>query len=196
MIKTAFSLGFWHPFGPHSGESAKAIVVRKANEIRKNGWTLWSFQHRLALRNWYKEIIEAQPEVVYVFCSDGKGRDPHDEHGESKVVHCQRYHAADAGDNEAWMDIPSSIQVPHTFRGKNNCASAFIVQRILSPDQIGEFVIPPVEWLRKDGSWRPERIPTRGEYLIRTAKTGGTLTRKCGAILLLRRPYLAIVRAD
>ena len=45
-----FQIGFWHPFGPHAGESAEEIITRKRHEIEKNSWTIWSFQFRKTLR--------------------------------------------------------------------------------------------------------------------------------------------------
>jgi hypothetical protein len=35
-----FAIGFWHPFGPHSGETPEEILDRKKDEVSKEGWTL------------------------------------------------------------------------------------------------------------------------------------------------------------
>src|SRR5690349_2178132 len=58
-LKPAFTFGFWHRFGLLGGESADAILARKQNEIDACGWTLWSFQHRLMLDAWAREIRRA-----------------------------------------------------------------------------------------------------------------------------------------
>jgi hypothetical protein len=39
------TIGFWHPFGTHAGESREAIVLRKRAEIQADAWTLLSLQH-------------------------------------------------------------------------------------------------------------------------------------------------------
>jgi len=72
-----FQMGFWHPFGPHGGESVVEILARKQREINANGWTLWSFQPRLMLKDWMREIRLARPDTVAVFCSDSRSaKDP------------------------------------------------------------------------------------------------------------------------
>lgn len=36
-------LCFWHPVGPHIGETLAQIFARKRDEIARYGYTLWSF---------------------------------------------------------------------------------------------------------------------------------------------------------
>ena len=48
----------------YAGETAEEIIQRKQNEIKKNGWTLWSFQFRNTLDSWYQEIEKMNPESV------------------------------------------------------------------------------------------------------------------------------------
>jgi hypothetical protein len=56
---------------------------------------------------------------------------------------------------------------------------------------IGELT---VEWFSlKKGPWRRERVPTRGEYLIRAG--GVERMRPYRAVLVLQAPYLAVVRS-
>jgi hypothetical protein len=47
-----------------------------------------------------------------------------------------------------------------------------------------------MEWFSQ-GAWREDRIPTRGEYLIR--RGGEIAIRDVAAVLELKPPYLAIV---
>jgi hypothetical protein len=56
MNYAAFQIGFWHPFGPNSGEEAVQILARKTREIQANGWTLCSFQHRRMLDDWHRQL--------------------------------------------------------------------------------------------------------------------------------------------
>jgi hypothetical protein len=175
-------IGFWHPFGPHAGETAEQIIKRKKEEIEKNGWTLWSFQKRTKefYSIWIKNINENNPINVLVFCSEGKGaRDPK---GEPKYYR----HYKTIGENE-WKKIPIDVHVPHP--SAKNEAAAFIVKNIIYPtEHCGKINI---EWLRRDG-WRTDKgIPTRGEYLIKAGQ--GQFMRNYRAILELKYPYIAQV---
>jgi hypothetical protein len=189
----AFGIGFWHPFGPHGGETTAQILQRKVKEIAENGWTLWSFQHRTMLDAWQGHLISAAPEEVLVFCSAGGGNDPLNRGGTVRVADCRSYRFV--GETE-WRSTPERVRVPHTFRFGRGHASAFVIQRIIHP--VEPFDLPAVEWLSEDGQWRKafqsgqgRGIPSRGEYLIRP---GGTCRmRKVGAVLELRPPYLAVV---
>jgi len=174
-----FKIGFWHPFGPHAGETTEEIIKRKRDEINKNGWTLWSFQFRNTLKLWYQEIEKAKPNRVLVFCSEGKGaRDPI---GERKL--CNYYIPI----NEVRpKEISIEIQIPHPM-GKRTKGSAFIVKNIIYPV---EYKAIPIEWL-KNTKWQTAPLPTRPEYLIRFGQ--GRSIRKFRAILELQYPYLAEV---
>lgn len=184
--ETSFQIGFWHPFGPHGGETAEEILERKHGEIEKNGWTLWSFQKRLTLESWHEQICAVSAKSVFVFCSEGKGaRDP-----KGEVQYCKRYRPV--GD-ENWKPLPQNIEVPHPI-GRKIEASAFVVKQIHYPDKVCEQLA--VEYFSDKGEphWRVDKVPTRGEYLIRP---GGTiLMRRYCAVLELREPYLAVVSTD
>lgn len=186
MSYSQFQIGFWHPFGPHGRESVKEILERKSRETGANGWTLWSFQRRRVLDDWRREILAAVPDAVYVFCSEGSGAaDPPNE-----PIACRSYRLI--GD-AAWKPLPNAISVPHPFRPGSNKASAFVVQRVVYP--VDSFELPTVEWFSlKKGPWRRERVPTRGEYLIRAG--GGERMRRCRAVLILQDPYLAVVSTE
>lgn len=174
-----FEIGFWHPFGPHAGETAEEIITRKRSEIKNNGWTLWSFQFRNTLGSWYQEIEKMNPNNVLVFCSEGKGaRDP-----SGTPRYCNYY--LPTGETTP-RDIPSGIIIPHPL-GKKSKGSAFIVKDIIFPVTAET---TPIEWL-KNGRWQTASLPTRPEYLIKPGD--GKIMRKYRAVLKLQRPYLAEV---
>jgi hypothetical protein len=174
-----FEIGFWHPFGPHAGESAEDIIERKRREIESNGWTLWSFQFRNTLGLWRQKIEKMNPRNVLVFCSEGKGaRDPK---GDRKC--CTYYVPVGEVGPKA---IPSKIKVPHPMGDKTK-GSAFIVRNIIYPAQ---YEAISVEWL-KDDQWQSRPLPTRPEYLIKCGQ--GLPMRKFRAVLELQTPYLAEV---
>jgi hypothetical protein len=180
--KPKFRVGFWHPFGPHAGETAEEIIRRKQKEIEINGWTLWSFQFRNTLLDWYREIGKIKPDGVLVFCSEGKGaRDPV---GDKK--YCNYF--TPMGET-ALKTIPPEIQVPHPMGAKTK-GSAFIVKNIIYPTS---HEVVPIEWL-KNGQWQTTPLPTRPEYLIKPGN--GHLMRGVRAILELETPYLAEVSAN
>jgi hypothetical protein len=76
-------------------------------------------------------------------------------------------------------------------------------RRVRTDDWLNRGVVYPVEsfdpptgeWCSpQNGPWRRGRLPTRGEYLIRTG--GVEKMRRCRAVLILRDPYLAVVSAE
>lgn len=193
MSYTEFRLAFWHPFGAHGGERPNQIIKRKRAEIEANGWTLWSFQYRLMLKDWHRELLAAKRDTILVFCSEGRGAvDPASTGALIKPIDCRSYRFV-AEENSEFQPMPNGVRVPHPFRLGKKLASAFVVQRVTYP--IEPFQGPAVEWFSlKKGPWRQERVPTRGEYLIRP---GGTITmRRVNALLELKPPYLAIVSKD
>ena len=190
---TNFKMGFWHPIGPHGGETRERIIERKREEIDANGWTLWSFQYRLMLDDWHRELFAAKRDTVFVFCSEGRGAiDPARTDTLIKPIDCQSYRFVGEEDSRN-HPMPNGVKVPHPFHPGKNLASAFVVQRVTY--LIEPFQGPAVEWFSlKKGPWRQERVPPRGEYLIRP---GGTITmRRVNAVLELKLPYLAVVSKD
>ena len=187
-----FQIGFWHPFGAHSKESPEEILKRKEEEIEKNGWTLWSFQHRAMLDVWCKHLKLAEANRVFIYYSMPNGKEPG---GKRECCRSYRY----CGEIN-WRPMPDKIKVPHSFQddSKRQEASAFKVKQIFHPVPGASFKLPPVQWFRKDGIWcetydqgRKRGIPTHGEFLIRP---GGTTSRRpVGPILELMSPYLAVV---
>jgi hypothetical protein len=184
-----FQIGFWHPFGPHGHEEAKEILERKRREIDENKWTLWSFQKRHVLDAWLCEIHKVNPDAVHVFCSMSTGAVT----PEHDPVDCTSFLWM-GEPASAWRQMPEKIRVPHPFRDGSNEASAFVVERVeAAPDP---FELPKIEWLCFKGGphWRRDRVPTRGEYLIKAG--GGERMRRCRAVLILKDPYLALVRTE
>lgn len=181
-----FQIGFWHPFGPHGGETADEILTRKRREIEENGWTLWSFQRRrdATLTAWREMLLAANPEQVLVFCSDGRGcKEP-----QAATSACSEFRFVDSRD---WNPMPRDVVVRQPLRANQDHASAFVVQKIIAAHEHDE--PRAVEWFSlKNPNWRSNALPTRGEYLIRSG--GGLLLRRHHAILVLKPPYLATVR--
>jgi hypothetical protein len=191
MSFAAWSIGVWHPFGPHGRETPEQIINRKRGEIAINGWTLWSFQYRrpAVLEAWCRELAAADSILLVVFCSDSAGAaDPANTGSSVGTIDCRSYRFVG---EDAWRPFPGGVRVPHPFRAEKRQASAFVVQRIVS--QVEALPRPAIEWLSQ-GQWRQDRVPTRGEYLIRP---GGTVPiRPFRAVLELQAPYLALVSAD
>lgn len=186
MNWSAFELGFWHPFGVHGGEQRDEILVRKTDEIvRNDGWTLWSFQHRRMIPVWQNTLSSADVGKTFALCSDS----PLAAQPRGAVRHSTEYRASETGE---WLPIPSAIRIPHPFGGRE-LASAFVVEGI---DLLGERENQPtfgIAWMSSRGTWREDRLPTRGEYLI---KRGGVARlRPVYAVLTLRPPFVVWVRA-
>jgi hypothetical protein len=125
----SFQIGFWHPCGPHAGETVDEIIERKRREIAQNGSTLWSFQFRNSLSDWHREIEKAKQTIVLVFCSEGKGaRDPI-----SEKKHCH----ADLADKtarrnavlatHAWPNAPLRAPAIDQLRNLNGAVTGFCV---------------------------------------------------------------------
>lgn len=185
-----FEIGFWHPFGPHGRETPDEIIKRKQAEVLSNGWTLWSFQPRKTLIDWYRELCYAGAKSVFAFCSEGVGAvDPARDGTLSNPIDCQSYRFV--GEEHAiWQRMPERIRVPHPFRPRQTLASAFVVQRVIYP--VVPFRRPAIEWFSK-GTWCQRRLPTRPEYLIRTGGTNAMPSVR--AVLELKAPFLAVVNA-
>jgi hypothetical protein len=186
----AFKIGIWHPFGPHGRETPEQIIERKRVEITANGWTFWSFQYRRpeVLAAWYREL-SVTGQTAIAFCSNSAGAvDPADTGDPVGTTECRSFRFVG---QEEWRPWPVGVRVPHPFRESKRQAAAFVVSRVIYP--VEAFTLPAVEWLSGD-RWRQDRVPTRGEYLIRP---GGTVPiRPVRAVLELKAPYLAFVSAD
>lgn len=107
MTYLDFEMAFWHPFGPHSGESAEGILDRKGAEAASNGWTLWSFgvlprPHKPLFDKWCHELSKTTSDI-YAFCSNGSGVDPARDGG----VCCSRWKPQGEAD---WRAFPTAYR--------------------------------------------------------------------------------------
>ena len=152
-----FTIGFWHPFGTHAGESRDQILARKQLEIDRNGWTLWSFQYRKTLDAWRNMLPDSKP--VYVLCSDSPNAvDP------QTRPQVSRSYRTDSG--ASMQPIPVAISVPHPANARG-LGSAFIVDEIIVPGTHGKNPDFGICWRQTaSNQWRSNALPTRGEYLI------------------------------
>jgi hypothetical protein len=175
-------IAFWHCFGVHAGESPEEILQRKQKEIdATGGWTLWSFSRKTfqTIELWRSEIKRWKPVSVLALCSQSKGAiDPKGIPTRARVFRTT--------EESNWQTIPDTINVPHPF-GEKTSASAFRVSRVLSPSDVS--ITTEFHWLRvKDRVWCDERIPTRGEYLLRPGR--GAPLRPIRAVLELQEPFV------
>ncbi len=181
-----FTHGFWHPFGVHGGELREAIIRRKRDEIAANGWTLWSFQRRKSLDAWRSLLPASSP--VFVLCSDSpNARDPKTEPRPARFFR--------SGLHEALQPIPSAVWVPHPANNKAGLGSAFVVEEVITfSREEAEQLKFEVHWFASRASqWRTDKLPTRGEYLIRAR--GAVPTRRVFAMLRLRAPFVVEISA-
>jgi len=181
-------MGFWHPFGAYTGLSGAQVLEWKGGEIVRHGWTLWSFVHSSTAAAWLKHLSGAKG-PVYAFCSHSPAaRDPDINKG-TLVARQFRYLP-----ESRWqpMPDPNIMKVTNPFK-RNGLALGFKVSRIIPIEP----AVPPfsVEWYsRGEEIWRADRVPTRGEYLIR--RGGSIPLRRVCAVLELAAPYLAELRHE
>ncbi len=182
-----FELGFWHPFGPYTGRSVASILEWKRDEAEQYGWTLWSFA-ACDLKPWMG-LLGGTTASVYVLCSESPpARDPDVHRGE-------RYAEAYQFDDGIWQMMPDRtlMNVTNPFRRRGE-ACAFKIRRVIT---LAAAEVPPItiQWFRKKTrSWCNDRLPSRGEFLIR--RGGEQLPRRVRAVLELSPPYLARLRAS
>lgn len=183
-----FEVGFWHPFGPYTGLTTQQVLEWKHGETERYGWTFWSFAYSPTADVWLRHLAKAAG-PVFALCSHSPGaRDPDSHRGTLQATH---HRDLDEKDWHAMPD-PNEMKVTNPFK-RRGLALAFKVRRVvtLNPE------IPPftVEWYRKrDQRWRSDKLPTRGEFLIR--RGGSTPLRAVGALLELVPPYLAVLTRE
>lgn len=201
------TLAFWHPFGPHGGQSPEKIIESKLESIKKNKWTLWSFQHRTReyMETWIQEISKSKQKRVFVLCSTNKNNS--DTSAGGKKIRAKQYCEYHKKKWDA-KDIPKDITVYHPWNVAG-LASAFVVSKIyLSPSQpkilnqcnCFDFlwnlncdfrVWSPGKWIKStDGC-------TRGEKLIKLDERKKIkVIRPICVILELKKPYVVEIRRD
>ena len=202
-----FSVGFWHPFGPHAGETPEQILARKANEVSKNGWTLWSFASRSndpepELIRWTDAIRAEGPARVFAFCSNSVTTNRNE-----KVRNATRNRWVQGHLRQVTgvLALTNGSRYPHLLRcrahfGTNDYALVFIVKQIHFAHSLAKQPPVMIEWLDKSGAWRSERLdggayyPTHGEYLLRLRSDSPAKLRPVRALLELNPPYVAAIR--
>ncbi len=177
---------FWHCFGVHAGENPDDILTRKRREIVANGgWTLWSFSYKKSrtIEIWTSEIRESGASDVFALCSKSKNaNDP-----KGQPAYAREFRSTG---QQHWQPIPDSIKIPHPFGDKLE-ATAFYVSNVLYPSEVE--IPSEFQWLCvREGDWRLDTVPTRGEYLLKPGK--GTALRPVSAVLVLREPYVVEIR--
>jgi hypothetical protein len=140
-----FTIAFWHPFGPHGREMPDEIIARKRTEIEANGWTLWSFQHRLILDDWRKEIIASKANAVFVFAPTVGSRRSGQNGMPNTPIDCRNYRFVNENEME-WRPMPvggqSSPPVsPREEIGIGLCGSANHLSYRRIPTPAGRVVL-------------------------------------------------------
>ena len=183
-----FEIGFWHPFGAYTGQSSAQVLEWKGAEVARNGWTFWSFVHSSSADVWL-DLLANVKGPVYALCSHSpNARDPDTNKGALLASHFRYLQET------TWQRMPSPkiMKVTNSFRRKG-FALGFKVSRVVEIEPI----VPPfgVQWYsRGERIWRFDRVPTRGEFLIRR---GGTMAlRSVGAVLELAWPYLVELKHE
>jgi hypothetical protein len=183
-------LCFWHPVGPHAGESLGHIVRRKLDDICKHGFALWAFAPAKLDRvaRWREELRrEGQRSCVAI----GTGRETRDP-GEDRTAHWATEHSDDLS---VWAKTPArSTSYHRSPNGLGIAASAFLVTGIHVPD--GLTVQKPRTWFRAaELRWETEQeLPTRGEYLVRSVRVAPDLGIPVKVLLRLEYPFVVWVR--
>lgn len=193
-----FSIGFWHPFGPHGDENPEEILSRKAAEVSDNHSTLWSFKffRQETLHLWASLIRSADASAVYVLCSDSK---PQNSTLPSRVMEiAEEYKSID---DAGWKPIPNGIEVTFHPTG-DGVATAFVVKQVIPlslehrqpPFLVERFSLEQKSW-RSDLGGKHEgalRLPTRNESLIK--RGGKTAIPSVQAVLELTPPFVVAIR--
>ena len=182
-------LCFWHPVGPHGGESLEAIVLRKRGEIDTHGYTLWSFAPAVEARvvAWRSELRDRGLTACSVLCCGDTTIDPHD--GMRPVP----WMTESSEDGQVWASIPTNMTNYHRAANRQGVvASAFVVTQIEAP--AGLRVARPNRWLRTNRrAWEQGPVLTRGEYLIERLPPSSD-GRQVRLLLSLRDPFVVWLR--
>jgi hypothetical protein len=182
-------LCFWHPVGPHAGESLEGIVLRKQREIAAHGYTLWSFTPATVERveAWRHELRGRGLTICAVICCGDATVDPHDG---MAAVHWMSESSDDA---RTWAPIPTDVTSYHRAPGRNGIvASGFTVTAVDAP--AGMRVARPTRWLRaNERRWEDTPVPTRGEYLVAEPARSSN-GRTVRLMLRVRDPFVVWLR--
>ena len=184
------SLCFWHPVGPHGGETLSQIQKRKQSDVGTYGFTLWSFAPATPLRvyAWRSELKRAEVKETSVLCCGNNTADPSRSNGDV------RWLSEYSDDLLVWKPLPHPKMTSY-HRGPTKggfVASAFHVTAIEVPEETT--IERPKTWFRANGaSWEQGVVPTRGEYLVKrpTEKREGMRVR---LVLSVTYPYVVWLR--
>lgn len=155
------TLSFWHPVGPHSGESLADIISRKKRDVETYGVTYWSFSPAKIDRveEWRREFALHKQSQAMVHCSGARTKDPG---AESRAIWMQDV----SHDTKRWMRLPNNAMTSYHKSANSNgvAASAFVVSDV---SEVNHAVIRPKHWYSStDRAWKSSMLPTRGEFLI------------------------------
>lgn len=184
-------LYFWHPVGPHAGESLAEIVARKGSDVQRFGFTPWSFAPARLERvvAWRAELEKrGQETAIAVGCGDSTS-DPSVRSGSEP-----RWLTEYSEDLVTWKKLPSKKMTSyHRAPSKSGVvASAFLVTRVSAPPEMR--VARPRHWFSaKHSVWYDGALPTRGEYLVGQPPplSSGTRVR---VLLELKHPFVVWLR--
>jgi hypothetical protein len=183
-----FEIGFWHPFGPYTGLSPDQVLAWKSGETERHGWTFWSFAYSASADAWIDALNNATGPVFTLRSHSPNARDPDAHRGTLLATH---YRYPDDGEWQG-MPAPEVTKVTNPFK-RRGLALAFKIRRVVALEP----VVPPfgIEWYAKgEQRWRSDRLPTRGEFLIR--RGGSVPPRPVRAVLELVPPYIAVLKRE
>jgi hypothetical protein len=183
-----FRLGFWHPFGPYVGRSVDSILDWKTAEIERYGWTFWSFVYS-DLNPWI-DVLRESSGSLYALCSHSPSAVDPDKSASERWATEYKFSGEDA-----WQPMPDQkiMNVTNPFK-RRGLAAGFKVKNIIL---VRPPIVPPfnTQWYSKaDKNWRDDRLPTRGEFLIR--RGGVQPARRVSVILEIVPPYLALLKCS
>jgi hypothetical protein len=186
-----YTLSFWHPVGPHAGESLQAILVRKQQDIAQYGFALWSFAPARDARvvAWRHELLLHEQKTCWVLCSGKNCRDPHQG---GAVIWAHEY----SSDLQTWRAVPHPQMTSYHRAPSSNgiLACAFMVNKLEQPPDMN---IPrPRSWYRTaDRCWTQDPpVPTRGQYLVRLSQTDNGVQQHIHCLLETTAPFVVWLR--
>jgi hypothetical protein len=182
-------MGFWCPVGPHAGESLGETFDRKSSDIKKYGYTLWSFSPSSMNRisAWRRQLENAVEDVAVFGCGDVVTNSGSD----STAIWASDFSA----DGKLWekvaCDKMTSYHRRHTAAGI--LASAFYVVGI---DYFADrMVSTPSKWFRtNDETWRNASLPSRGQFLTILPEGFSDSGRRLRVVMRIKSPYVVLIR--
>lgn len=188
----AFSfLCFWHPVGPHGGETLAEIKRRKLVDVETYGFTVWSFAPATEARvsAWRAELKRKALDTCSVLCCGNNTTDPSLSNGKARWLN--EYSA----DLMTWKPLPHPRMTSY-HRGLTKggfVASGFFVTSIEVPETMR--IKRPETWFRANGNtWEQGVVPTRGEYLVQRPRIEPEAGMRLRVLLSITYPYVVWLR--